>query len=312
MDGMRQHVQRTEASLQAVENVQLASETELQTMQDSLERVSAERDEKLQMIEHIKAAADEKIALLTEQHAMAIQTLQDDLKSNRERHGRMLATCEDERQRLRNALTSLKTKFDARRAEYQEAQGLSKRLMAVMGGFTGGLATQKTPMRSLEQESITTPLQDRSVVDKSVLKTKIQRSHASPAKQKSLRDLPASPQMTNAPRPSEEIPQRSSSVAARSTLAKRKETSIEIHNASKRRESAGIYQDPQLGQQPSTMDQFLMDAEVDLDDYDETRDYTVCIQPRSHGKENAGIVQSGKKARRNDSSILTELSGLGI
>ncbi|ORY83208.1 hypothetical protein BCR37DRAFT_392551 [Protomyces lactucae-debilis] len=294
-------------------------QTNMEKLQESLLHMTRERDLLLQQVETIKMSADEKLELLAEQHAMAQQTLQDDLKANKSRYEYALETGERERQRLRSALTSLRAKYEARLAEFQEAQELSRRLMAVMGGNSGGLSNNKTPMgKAAVSDADMTPLRATPWLGHQPVKQR-ERQRDLPAQASPQRHTKGSRQQGG----HEQLGRSVRAPASRSatTLAhplntsaihvKRKEASPAQDQASKRRESIGIFHDP-VAAVPSTMEQFLQDADIDLEDYDATRDITVCVQ-RDLDKENQGVGKSGKKPlRRDDSSILEELSGLGI
>lgn len=96
-----------------------------------------EQQEALQsLLEETKLIADERLVLQQENHLSAMTSLRDELLLNKQRADESAKILERENTTLRSALGKLKGSYERRCKEFQKAQELSRRLMAVMGGTT--------------------------------------------------------------------------------------------------------------------------------------------------------------------------------
>lgn len=103
--------------------------------------------------------ADDKLTLQREDHEAAHKVLQDEVTLAKTQFADLLRKSNMEKSALKQALSKIKSSYEKRCEEFQKAQDLSRRLMAVMGGNNN--PSPNSPLHGLgltATESPTTPI----------------------------------------------------------------------------------------------------------------------------------------------------------
>ncbi|CCG80984.1 Putative uncharacterized protein [Taphrina deformans PYCC 5710] len=85
-------------------------------------------------LENTKLFADEQMALLEEAHQASLRTLNDELQLNKSRGEETVKVLQAENINLKALLSKVRSSYERRCQEFEKAQDLSKKLMAVMRG----------------------------------------------------------------------------------------------------------------------------------------------------------------------------------
>lgn len=178
-----QQIRELERQLESVRadhlNALSEAQDSIEGLRERLNRQNAEETQLRTQLERTEVLAEEKMNLLIENHSVLLRTLEDDLALTKKRAATAYDTLQQENTTLRSALTKVKSSYGRRCDEFQKAQDLSRRLMAVMGGAS----TQ------LSSPSIQSERRDSSV----------HRNKSSTTTSKRARGQPQSPMRTESP-----------------------------------------------------------------------------------------------------------------
>lgn len=130
---------------------------EVQFIEQRLEHSTYRAADLQAKLDESQRSADERFDRQESEHAVALRTLEKEKAHQRSEHEDFVSKSEKETRILRDPLSKIKSSYSKRCQEFQKAQDLSRRLMAVMGGDLATQTATHSPVRASSESAVLRP-----------------------------------------------------------------------------------------------------------------------------------------------------------